>query len=181
MPRSRLSKASAATPEADGLTGKRLLVGIAELKTAGDGESLASLGLGSCVAVAIYDKKNHLGALAHVMLPCKDFGKRREGENMLKYADVAVPEALRLLEKMGSNRIFLEAKIAGGACMFDLFKESQSDVGSRNVTAVRKILEELKIPVVGADTGGSKGRSVELRTGSGEFYVRTVRGKEKLV
>lgn len=163
------------------MTGKKHLVGIAELKTVGDGESLACLGLGSCVAVAIYDKKNHIGALAHVMLPSQNFGKRREGENMLKYADVAVPEALRLLESLGSNRIFLEAKIAGGACMFELFKESQSDVGSRNVTAVRDMLNELKIPVVGADTGGSKGRSVELRTASGEFLVRTVRGKEKLV
>ena len=129
----------------------------------------------------MYDRKNRIGALAHIMLPSKDFGKRREGENMLKYADVAVPEALRLLEKNGSNRNHIEAKIAGGACMFDLFRESQSDVGSRNVAAVRKILEGLKVPITGEDTGGSKGRSVELKTQSGDFSVRTVRGKEKVI
>ena len=104
------------------MNGHRNLVGIAELKTAGSGETLTSLGLGSCVAVAIYDRQMRIGALAHVMLPSKDFGKRREGENMLKYADIAVPEALSLLESKGCNRIFMEAKIAGGACMFDLYK-----------------------------------------------------------
>ena len=163
------------------MTGKRHLVGIAELKTAVAGETLASLGLGSCVAVAIYDRNMRIGALAHVMLPSKESGKRREGENMLKYADVAVPEALSLLENRGCSRIFMEAKIAGGACMFDLYRENQSDVGSRNVAAVRQILADLKIPVAGADTGGDKGRSVELRTESGEFLVRTVRGTEKAI
>ena len=163
------------------MTGHRHLVGIAELKTAGEGEALACLGLGSCVAVAIYDRQMRIGALAHVMLPSKDFGKRREGENMLKYADVAVPEALSRLEKLGCRRIFMEAKIAGGACMFDLYKESQIDVGTRNIAAVRKILADLKIPVVGADTGGSRGRSVELRTESGAFLVRTVRGSAQAI
>lgn len=163
------------------MTGKRHLVGIAELKTAGEGETLASLGLGSCVAVAIYDRQMRIGALAHVMLPSKDFGKRREGENMLKYADVAVPEALSLLEQLGCRRIFMEAKIAGGACMFELYRESQSEVGSRNIAAVRKILADLKIPVTGADTGGSSGRSVELETENGAFLVRTVRGSVKSI
>lgn len=157
------------------------MVGIAQLKTAGPGDTLATLGLGSCVVIAIRDSVTKQGSLAHVMLPHEAFGRRREGENMLKYADVAIPEAVRLLEELGCSRSSLSAKIAGGSRMFDLSKESQGDIGQRNIKAVRELLAGLDIPLVGSDTGGNRGRSVEFDPGSGELQVRTVYGPEKII
>jgi len=157
------------------------MVGIAQLKTAGPGDSLATLGLGSCVVIAIYDAASQRGSLAHIMLPHEAFGRRREGENMLKYADVAIPEAVRLLEEQGSPRASLSAKIAGGSRMFDLSKDSQGDIGQRNVKAVREILANLDIPLIASDTGGNRGRSVEFRPESGELRVRSVYGPEKII
>ena len=68
----------------------RIAVGIADLRTGGPGDVLAAVGLGSCVAVAVHDRVRLRGSLAHIMLPQQSDGLRRPGENMNKYADVAV-------------------------------------------------------------------------------------------
>lgn len=155
----------------------RTVVGIADLRTAGPGEVLASLGLGSCVAVAIRDRLRRLGALAHIMLPRPGDGRRREGENMNKYADVAVAEAVRSLESAGCRRADLEAKIAGGASIFDLGRGTEcGDIGARNVEAVVRALRAEKVRLLASDVGGREGRTVEFSPDSGELAVKTVRG-----
>jgi len=159
----------------------RHTVGIAQLKTAGPGECLVTLGLGSCVVVAIYDDKSKRGSLAHIMLPHEAFGRRREDENMLKYADVAIPASVRMLEEQGCSRSSMSAKIAGGSCMFDLSKDGHADIGQRNISASKEILASLEIPLVAVDTGGTRGRSVEFRIDTGELRVRTVYGPEKII
>lgn len=160
---------------------RRLTVGIAELKTATAGDVLVTLGLGSCVAAALYDTEMRVGCLAHIMLPDKACGRRREGENMLKYADEALPAAIRAIEDRGGRRLAVRAKIAGGSCMFDLGMENQPDIGRRNVSAVRSILEKLEVPLMAEDTGGTRGRSVEFRIESGAMLIRTIHGGERLI
>jgi chemotaxis protein CheD len=155
----------------------RIAVGIAGLRTGGPGEVLAAVGLGSCVAVAILDRVRRRGSLAHIMLPQQSDGRRRAGENMHKYADFAVPEAIRLLENIGCHRSDMEAKIAGGASVFDLGRGAEGgDIGSRNVDAVIRALAEQGIPMLGSDVGGREGRTVEFSIETGELTVKTVRG-----
>ena len=55
------------------------------------------------------------------------------------------------------------------------------DIGRRNTEAVDRILDELGIPVVATDVGGSQGRSVEFRIDTGELFVRTIRGETKAI
>jgi chemotaxis protein CheD len=160
---------------------ERQAVGMAELKTAGPGEVLVTLGLGSCVVIAVYEAERKLGSLAHIMLPRKSSGRRREGENMNKYADIAIPAAIQALEDMGGERASMTAKIAGGSCMFDLAGEGQGDIGQRNVEAVKNILKSCDLPLIGEDTGGNRGRSVEFRIDSGALLVRTIRGEEHAI
>jgi chemotaxis protein CheD len=158
----------------------RLAVGIADVRTGGPGEVLAAVGLGSCVAVAIRDRSRRRGSLAHIMLPQQSDGRRRSGENMRKYADVAVPEAVRALEHIGCRRSDLEAKIAGGANIFDLGRGAEgADIGSRNVEAVIRALEEQGIPLLASDVGGREGRTVEFSVDSGDLLVKTVRGARR--
>ena len=84
---------------------------------------------------------------------------------MNKYADVAVPEAIRALEHIGCRRVDMEAKIAGGASIFDLGRAVEGgDIGRRNVEAVIRALEEQGIPCwarmsAGARVGRSSSRS----------------------
>jgi chemotaxis protein CheD len=99
---------------------ERQAVRMAELKTAGPGGVLVTLGLCSCVVIAIYEEERRMGSLTHVMLPRKSSGRRSEGENMNKYADIAIPAAISALEEIGGRRSSMTAKIAGGSCMLDI-------------------------------------------------------------
>ena len=160
----------------------RVAVGIADLRTGGPGEVLAAVGLGSCVAVAIRDRLRLRGSLAHIMLPQQSDGRRRAGENMRKYAEVAVPEAIRALEYIGCHRADMEAKIAGGASIFDSGRAADgSDIGSRNVEAVIRILAEQGVPLLASDVGGREGRTIEFSIDTGELSVKTVRGSRRVL
>jgi len=157
-------------------------VGIAELRTGGPGEVLVAVGLGSCVAVAIRDRSRLRGSLAHVMLPQQGDGRRRPDENMRKYADIAVPEAIRLLEYIGCRRADMEAKIAGGASIFDLGRGTEcGDIGARNVEAVVRALADVGVPLLASDVGGREGRTVEFSVDTGELAVKTARGERRRI
>ncbi len=55
----------------------------------------------------------------------------------------------------------LAAKIAGGAAMFPLSESSKNmDIGKRNVDAVRACLNELGIPILAENVGGSLARTM---------------------
>jgi chemotaxis protein CheD len=158
----------------------RIAVGIADLRTGGPGDVLTAVGLGSCIAITVHDRVRLRGSLAHVMLPQLSDGLRRAGENMRKYADIAVLEAIRALEYIGCRRADMGAKIAGGASIFDLGRGAEGgDIGTRNIEAVLRTLEEQGLPLLGSDVGGREGRTVEFSIDTGELAVKTVRGTRR--
>ena len=97
-----------------GTTLNSFIVGLGELKYADQsGEELTCLGLGSCIAISARDRVNKQVAMDHVLLPECSPGR----EPVPKFADVAVPELIENLKKMGSNASRLEIKLVGGAHM----------------------------------------------------------------
>lgn len=152
-------------------------VGMADLKVCISPDSVTTLGLGSCVGVAIRDKENKVGGLAHVMLP--DSTAIRNNTNIYKFADTGIAELVRLMEEKGAKRSRMVAKIAGGAQMFSFQNKSELvRVGDRNVEASKKKLKELGIPIIAEDTGDSYGRTVIFYPETGDFVIRAV-GKEE--
>ena len=148
-------------------------VGIADLKVATAPNRLITVGLGSCIGITIYDKIKKNGGLLHIMLP--DSTQFSNITNPYKFADIGVPILLKQIEDMGSQKRDVIAKIAGGASMFNFTDKSMiMDIGNRNAIAVKKILAELKIPLVAEDTGGNKGRTLIFDTESGNVQIRTV-------
>jgi chemotaxis protein CheD len=123
------------------------------------GEELVSLGLGSCVGVALVDRSRCVAGLAHVVLP----GPGPEDSPAGKYANRAVPALLHLVTGLGARRTSLEAVLVGGAQMFAAGPDRTLDVGARNELAVRAELERIGVPVVAAATGGAKGRSIRVK------------------
>ena len=47
-------------------------------------------------------------------------------------------------------------------------------VGLRNAAASKEILASLSIPVVGEDTGGNYGRTVQIDLANGVYKVKTI-------
>ena len=148
-------------------------VGMADLKLCLSPNSITTLGLGSCVGVAIRDTGNKVGGLAHVMLP--DSREIKNNINIAKFADTGVAELVRLMEKAGARRKMMVAKIAGGAQMFAFQNNNQMmRVGDRNVEAVKKKLKELGIPIKAEDTGLNYGRTVEFYPETGDYIIKSV-------
>ena len=148
-------------------------VGMADLKLCISPNSITTLGLGSCVGVAIRDTNGKVGGLAHVMLP--DSKEIKNNSNIAKFADTGVEELVRQMEKAGALRSRMVAKIAGGAQMFAMQQNSALvKVGDRNVAAVKKKLAELRIPIKAEDTGLNDGRTVEFYPETGDYIIKAV-------
>ena len=132
---------------------------IAVSKSAGD--VLVSLGLGSCIGLALVDQRRGIAGLAHIMLPEAIAG----GGPIGKFADLAVPELIAQVTALGTSKPMLKAVLVGGAQMFSLGASGALDIGKRNDEAVRDLLGKERIPVVAAETGGSKGRTIRVIPG----------------
>ncbi|EMA42945.1 chemotaxis protein CheD [Halobiforma nitratireducens] len=146
-------------------------VGISELAISDGDETLKSYGLGSCLAIALYDPDSGIGGLAHAMLPDGDTAENSERKPG-KYADTAIRALLRRMVEKGASYTSVEAKIAGGSDMFE-FESFGDGVGQRNVVAAREELDKLGVPLVAEDVGGDRGRTVEFTPGSGTLMVKT--------
>lgn len=148
-----------------------IVVGIADLKVATEPAKLVSIGLGSCVGVALFDSSSKVGSLAHVMLPSsRNFHPIK---NRAKYVDTAIPLAIDKMLDLGAAKPRIVAKIAGGAKMFSF--KSDDYIGKKNVLAVKNVLKDEKIKIVAEDTGGSAGRTLEFDTSSGRLLVKTAK------
>ncbi len=148
-------------------------VGIADLNVAFSPCKLITVGLGSCVGIAIYDKVIGIGGLAHIMLP--DSSQFNKITNEIKFADLAIPILVGNMIKKGATLKNMKAKIAGGASMFNFPDKSiVMDIGNRNGIAVKSALKSLCIPILSEDIGGNKGRTLIFDTTNGSLFIRTV-------
>lgn len=156
-------------------------VGMADLRTCVSPNGVTTLGLGSCVGIALRDPVKKIGGLAHVMLPDSK-AIRNSQQNIAKFADTGIMELICQMERLGAKRNRLVAKLAGGATMFTF--QGQSDmiqVGDRNVEASKEKLRELKIPILAMDTGANYGRTVTFYPETGEYHIRAVGKPPKII
>jgi chemotaxis protein CheD len=134
-------------------------------------------GLGSCIALVIYQPNSRLAGMAHVLLPDSAQGATADAPG--KFADTAVPRLIAELVSRGAKPSSLVAKMAGGAQMF---KAGPSlSVGERNIAAVTQALAASRIPLLASDVGGTQGRSVRFEVASDRFLVRRRLGPEEVL
>lgn len=147
---------------------------------------LCAVGLGSCVALCLYDSERCRAALAHVVLP-SNLEEQTNGqpctrgvwgqvhprlwraEGLVRYAQPALEV---LLCRLGDGKPCegVVAALVGGAQMLHL--GPGLNIGNRNVKALRQALAERAIPVGVEEIGGNEARSVFLHTKTGEVLVR---------
>ena len=155
-------------------------VGMADLNICKEPDMITTLGLGSCIGIAVYDPVVKVGGLAHIMLP--DSTQMRNNSNIAKFADTGIEELVKRVTAAGANKRRLVAKIAGGAKMFQVSGLSTiGNVGERNAQASRMKLKQLGIPLLAEDTGLNYGRTVELYPATGEFYIKAVGKSLKII
>ncbi len=141
-------------------------VKMGDLKITRNPGNLVAPGIGSCLAITLYDPRLKVGALAHSML-----ARHRPGSDnhSAKYVDTAIDEMLKRMKILGGRKEDIECKLIGGANMFTNIK---SDIGKENVISAKKKLKENGIKLVGESVGGSVGKSVEFSVVTGIVTVK---------
>lgn len=143
-------------------------LGIGEIGVAGETGVLRTF-VGSCVGLALYDRRRRIGGMAHIMLPDSKGTPAPSG----KYADTAIPEMLKRLDALANGvPLRLSAKMAGGATMFAF--QSGIRIGEQNVTAIEQILQSLGIPVLARDCGGDRGRRLSFDVATTAMTIETL-------
>jgi len=135
---------------------------------------LITLGLGSCVAMVLYDPAVHVGGLAHLLLPSPSLA--RDQSNPGRFPETALPLLLGRMAAAGAERGRITARLVGGASMFGSGGAAPGPVamGERNVVAARQVLAAAQVPIVAEDVLQNYGRSVYFFLDDGRVEVRTV-------
>jgi len=150
---------------------------IADANIGFEEDILKTIGLGSCVALTLYDREKKIGGMIHYMLPSRTYSNVIF--NPYKYCDTGLPNLILEMEQLGAKKYRMESKLVGGANMFATFIKSLEDsIGYRNVEIARKMLKELRIPVVAEDVGSDYSRSVEFNVKNGVLRVVSVKNGE---
>lgn len=142
---------------------------------------IATIGLGSCVAIVLYDRDTQIGGLAHILLP--SIAMSREPSNPAKFPETIVPLMLLEMRALGaSDAARISAKIVGGASMFSaLIGGTGINVGERNIAATREVLAGAGIPLIAEDTGLDYGRSVYFHLSDGRVEVRSLKKGDRVL
>lgn len=150
-----------------------VIVRVADLQVARVPHELVTIGLGSCVAIALYDAGARVAGLAHVLLPSPAFA--RVDDRLGKVPQTAVPELLARMTALGARSSRVTARLVGGASMFaSLTAPGTIQMGERNVVASRLVLSQHGVPITGEAVGGDFGRTVRLSAVTGRIQVLSV-------
>uniref|UniRef100_A0A7J2TL87 Probable chemoreceptor glutamine deamidase CheD n=1 Tax=Archaeoglobus fulgidus TaxID=2234 RepID=A0A7J2TL87_ARCFL len=148
-----------------------IIVGIGDVKFSKSG-ILKTIGLGSCLGIAIYDVKQKIAGLAHAMLP------KSNGAKTAKFVDSAVEILVEGITSLGGSRANMVAKVAGGAQIFKHLALENLRIGDKNVEAVKEALRIHGIRLISEDTGGSLGRTIYFYVSDGRMLVKYSNGDE---
>lgn len=151
-----------------------ITVRMADYKIARGDQKLITRDLGSCIGITIRDPRTGIGGLLHAMLPTTLIRKDIPVEQLPKYVDLGLGVMLHEMEKMGANRKYMEAKMAGAAHIIQYQSVSPSrDISSRNIQVAVEYLEKHRIKILGMEVGDRYPRTVIFEPGTGMTVVKT--------
>ena len=117
--------------------------------------------LGTCVGVAIVDRKAGVGGLYHILLPQTLSGIEDPEDDA--YACTGMPRFIQALLDSGCSPENMEATMAGGALIGSITSlDLDLDIGGRTAEIVQSMLADASIAVKGFEYGGCYGRRLTL-------------------
>lgn len=98
-------------------------------------------------------------------------------KSLLKFGDRVCSLMVEAMEARGAKRECMYAKIAGGAQMFAMSKETSiAHIGDDNAESVKKELVKMGIKLLAQDTGGLRGRTVRFNMETEKMEIKTIDG-----
>ena len=134
----------------------------------GDRHTRIHTTLGSCIAVTVWHPRLKLGGMCHYMLP----GRREVGDELnARYGGDALQLLVAEIRQMGTCAADYEAKLFGGASMFDVGPQGSS-VARRNVEAAEALMAGHGFAVAARSLGGTGYRQLVFNIAEGDVWVR---------
>ena len=158
---------------------RRRVVGIGELAVSdGADEIIVTHGLGSCVAVCIFDPVVRVAAMLHFMLPESRINVDRARQQPAAFADTGIPMLFQTAYRYGLEKRRAIVKLVGGAEV-TASVDMAFRTGQRNVLAAKQVLWRNGVLVKAEDIGGNMARTVHLGAQDGRVRVFTARNEVK--
>jgi chemotaxis protein CheD len=146
-----------------------LVAGIGEMVLTADASTrLVAFGLGSCVALSLWDPRTRVGGLAHFMLP-----SGTAAGPPVKFVETGMSVFLTAFEAHGGSPRRAQIKAVGGAAMLAI-SPSALEIGRRNAQAVESALGGRGLVLHASDLGGNAGRTVQLDVATGRLHVKSL-------
>jgi chemotaxis protein CheD len=133
-------------------------------------DTLIVHGIGSTLAVVLYDEGMKTGGIVHIMLPNSSTASPKTMNYPAMYADLGIPQLVKSCVELGARMDTLSARLAGGAFMLGT-GVSQS-ISDGNLSTTRRILYKMGIKVTAENTGGNHMRTVRLDIATGKVYLK---------
>lgn len=133
--------------------------------------------LGSCIAVAIFDKRNRFGGLNHFMLPGTLNPEGFFTSNSGKYGMFAMELLINSMIKLGSRKQDLIAKVFGGGSVLHNTSGFSSHIPESNIDFAFSYLKTEGIPVESSDVGGVQARKIFFFPQTSRILLKRISGK----
>jgi chemotaxis protein CheD len=158
------------------------VVSIGAIVTSDDPDDvLVVFGLGSCVAICLYDPVKRVGTVLHALLPTAPNNKNSPQSNPAKFVDQGVPLLIDALGNPEVRRSRLHTYLCGGAQMLTIPGDDSLNIGARNVIAAEAALQAAGLKLRAQATGGNNGRTVKLHISSGQVTVKSLQQEIQLL
>lgn len=142
---------------------------------------LVAYGVGSCVAICLYDPVVQVGGMLHALLPSAPGGDRNGGKPA-KFVDQGAELLVKELQELGAKPRRVLAQYCGGAQVLNTPGFNGAlNIGERNVLAAQMTLEAAGLRVQAQDTGGHIGRTVRFYIADGRVTLRSLGRRERLL
>jgi chemotaxis protein CheD len=153
-----------------------ILIGLGELAVStSPGDTIKTLGLGSCVAVNVIHLATGVVGMVHVVLPDSATNSGKASAQPGYFADTGIPALFDKMDRaLGFTRGRYVIKLAGGAAVLTVRADAPDpmDIGKRNVLAVKKALWKRGLGSIAEDVGGQTSRSVSIAHGKSDVEIR---------
>jgi chemotaxis protein CheD len=127
---------------------------------------LRSLAIGSCIAVAAYDSRARIGAMAHIMLPGS---APEESSEANRYAANAIEEMIGMMVKAHSQKSDIEVCLVGAG---NVLQKDDDIICQANTESITQLFAAENIPIRATALGGFERKSVFLCVESGNISYR---------
>ncbi len=152
-------------------------VGIGECAVSNDlDRTLVVHGLGSCIALLVYDPTVQVAGLLHYMLPHSSLDAARAASQPCLFADTGIPLLFHSAYEYGAEKSRMMVVAVGGA---QIIHGNYGAIGLQNLMALRRILHHAGVCLRSEDTGGFSSRTVRIEVATGRVILRTAGASEQ--